>query len=270
MNDTSSQAAEAAVKSPSGSTRTARSFLLQLWLTILTSIVAPLLVYYVSKLSEPKAGELIVQSDVDSTQVFVNGELKGLTGPVDTSSGFSTLQIHSVYPGSHQLTLRRKPFLIEFFRNAVIDPGRLTAERVGFKLARKSDDSVKLHKANLGPKNRDRRPPTRIAPSESTEERPSTEERVVGPSEKPVTRRLTIWLPEEFPLSKVGLYVNSSFMGMPSSTAFSVELPEGRNDIEITYSDASSVKYVYSVTKTISDNETLIIKTSDFSPLQRH
>jgi len=218
------------------------------------------LVYLITKFTEPKTGELLVQSNIDSAEVFLNGEFKGITGPVDTLHNIYKLKINSVYPGSYQLMLQKKFRNDVFINDVVINPGYLTSRSGLFIALKKLSDKEKPVKAKILNKERGH------ILTETKNEINITSETTVSSVKKPTTRRLVIWFTREVPLAKVILFVNSSFMGTPSSYEFSIELPEGLNEITFIYSDAIGNKYRYSITRNISSDDVLIVKRNEFEP----
>ncbi len=253
------------IKTPGKKAISGKGWIIDLLFPILQTIIgSSLLVFFIAKFIEPKTGELLIQSNIDSAKVFLNGEFKGITGPIDTTlHNIYVLRINSVYPGSYQLMLQKKSLNDVFINDVVVNPGYLTSKSGLFISLKKLSDKEKQVKTELKDIDKELKLP------ETKNERPGTSETtVISSIKKPIARRLAIWLTEEIQLAKVSLYVNSSFMGTPSSYEFSIELPEGMNEITFTYSDALGIKYIYSITRNISGNDTLIIQKNEFTPMQ--
>jgi hypothetical protein len=242
-----------------------KPWLLNIINPLLVAIIGGLLLYYIEKLSEPKTGELAIQCNVDSANVFLNGEFKGLTQKIDTLNNIYMLKIHSIYPGSYNLKLQRSSMKDVFIQNVEINPGYLTSKlALLFPKIKKSGEkaSLKIDLKNKADTLKTRAEKNKIPVKEETR---ITELNKLN--DKILTLQLTINLTEQIKLGKVSLFVDSSFMGSPTSHDFSIELLEGIHKIILTYSDEMGFKYIYSNTINISQDDILTVLKNDFQPM---
>jgi hypothetical protein len=253
-----------------------KEFMERIWVSkLMLPILIPLvntviIAFFIADLNKPKTGELHIFSDQDSTEVILDGESKGITGPDEKYSNMFVLKINSIYPGTYPVMLKKRSFVPFVISDVVVNPGYLTSKSVRLEPlsvinSLNRPDTVKHIKTESIKIDSGRK-----LPVTKRDELVTVEPSIINSIDKVKTSKLSIWLTEEIPLSNVNLFVNSSFLGSPSSYQIQIEVPVGNNEIIFTYSDAIGIKHTYSITRNISGHDTLFVEKNEFKPKIRN